>query len=70
MDGATGGTSVVVNNYSGQQVSTNETTDGRGNRRVEVSVGDMVAGEIRRYGSAANMAIRSSFRTTPNLTGR
>ena len=70
MQGGGANVSVVVNNNSGQNVTTNETTDGRGNRRIEVSVGDMIAGEIRRPGSNANMAIRQSFRASPALTGR
>jgi lambda family phage tail tape measure protein len=70
MHGGGSNVSVVVNNHSGQNVATNETTDGRGNRRIEVSIGDMVAGEIRRPGSSANMAIRNSFRAAPALTGR
>lgn len=61
---------VVVNNHSGQQVATTETTDGRGNRRVEVTVGDLVASEIRRPGSSANLAIRQSFGARQTLTGR
>lgn len=65
-----GNVQVIVNNNSGQNVSTNETRDGRGNRRIEVQVGDLVASEISRSGSSANMAIRNSFRATPALTGR
>lgn len=61
---------VVVNNHSGQQVQTNESTDGRGNRRVEVTIGDLVAQEIRRPGSSANLAIRQSFNSRQSLTGR
>lgn len=70
ISGRGGDVQVIVNNHSGQQVNTRETKDGRGNRRIEVSVGEMVATEIRRAGSDANMAIRSAFRATPALTGR
>lgn len=70
MRGGGSNVQVVVNNNSGQQVTTNETSDGRGNRRIEVQVGEMIASEIRRAGSPANMAIRQSFRTNQNLTGR
>lgn len=62
--------SVVINNNSSAQASTNETVDSRGNRRIEVTVGDMVAGEIRRNGSGANQAIRSTFNSSPTLVGR
>lgn len=68
--GGGGNVQVVVNNNSGQQVQTNESTDGRGNRRVEVTIGDLVAQEIRRPGSSANLAIRQSFNSRQTLTGR
>ena len=62
--------SVVINNNSSAQASANETVDSRGNRRIEVTVGDMVAGEIRRNGSGANQAIRNTFNSSPTLVGR
>jgi tape measure domain-containing protein len=62
--------SVVINNNSSSQASTNETVDSRGNRKIEVTIGDMVAGEIRRNGSGANQAIRNTFNARPTLVGR
>lgn len=64
------GTSVVVNNYTGQQTQQKETVDSRGNRRIEVTIGDMVATELQRPGSSANMAIRNSFNARQALVGR
>jgi tape measure domain-containing protein len=62
--------SVVINNNSSAQASANETIDSRGNRKIEVTIGDMVAGEIRRNGSGANSAIRNTFNAKPTLVGR
>lgn len=64
-----GGVSVQIINNTGAQVSTKETTEG-GRRRVEVVVGEAVAGELRRSGSAANRAMRQGFGLAPALIGR
>jgi lambda family phage tail tape measure protein len=61
---------VVVNNYSTAQAETRETVDSRGNRRIEVVVGDMTAGEISRNGSASQKAIRGTFGLQPQLIRR
>jgi lambda family phage tail tape measure protein len=61
---------VVVNNYSNQQATTKETTDSRGNRRIEVIVGDMVAGELNRVGSTTQQAMTASYGTAPLLARR
>lgn len=62
--------SVVINNNSKAEATAKETTDARGNRRIEVTIGDMVASEIRRSGSDAFQAIRGTFATRPRLVGR
>ena len=71
-NGALGGGSVSVNiiNNSNSQASAKETVDSRGNRRIDVTIGDMVAGEISRSGSKANSAIRNTFGASPMLAGR
>jgi tape measure domain-containing protein len=61
---------IVINNNTSAQASTNETVDSRGKRRVEVTIGEMVASEIKRNGSSANNAIKSTFSTAPVLVGR
>jgi hypothetical protein len=61
---------VVVNNYSNQQAKTKETTDSRGNRRIEVIVGDMVAGELNRVGSTTQQAMTASYGTSPLVARR
>jgi len=65
-----GETSVVVNNYGNDKASARETQDSRGNRRIEVTIGELVAAEIRRNGSAPNNAMRQSFGARPALVGR
>ena len=61
---------VVVNNYSTAKAETRETTDSRGNRRIEVVVGDMVAQEVNRTGSATQTALSSTFGSRPALARR
>lgn len=57
--------SVEIHNYSGQPATQREVPDGRGGRRLEVTIGDLVASEIRRPGSATQSALR-----TPQMTRR
>ena len=71
--GVSGGGSnveVVVNNYSTAQATTQETTDSRGNRKIEVTIGDMAAGEISRSGSASQKAVGGTFGLRPQLIRR
>lgn len=65
-----GNVEVVVNNYGSEKAETRETVDSRGNRRIEVVVGDMTAGEVVRGGSSTNRAIRSTFGLQPQLIRR
>ena len=68
--GSGGNVSVQVINNSNAQATTNETTDSRGNRKIEVVIGDMNAGEISRSGSASQKSIRSTFGIQPQLIRR
>ena len=61
---------VVVNNYSNEKATTNETVDSRGNRKIEVIVGDMVADQIGRAGSNAQQAMTMNYGTRPSLVRR
>jgi lambda family phage tail tape measure protein len=61
---------VVVNNYSTAKAETRETTDSRGNRRIEIVVGDMVAQEVSRTGSATQNALSSTYGSRPALARR
>lgn len=53
--------SIAVNNYSGQEVRTEETTDSRGNRQVTMVIGQQAAGAIKQRGNPARQAIQSEF---------
>ena len=71
--GVSGGgqkTEVVINNYSNQPATTQETTDSRGNRKIEVVIGEMTAGEFQRSGSTSQRAMRSTFGLAPQLIRR
>ena len=68
--GSQGNVDVVVNNYSNQQATTKQTVDSKGNRKIEVIVGEMVAGELNRPGSAAQQAMTSSYGTQPLVARR
>jgi phage-related minor tail protein len=68
--GGGGGVEVVVNNYSGEKAEAKETVDSRGNRKIEVIVGDMTAGEIARNGSQSQKAMRGTFGLQPQLIRR
>ena len=70
VEGGGSNVSVVINNHSGAPVSQRETADARGNRRIEVMIGEMVAGEMSRPGSAAHSSVRNSFGYSPRLVGR
>jgi phage-related minor tail protein len=50
----------IINN-AGVKVQTRESRDGRGNRRVEVALGDMWAQEAGRPGSSANRGVASAL---------
>ena len=68
--GGGGNVDVVVNNYGSEKAETRETIDSRGNRKIEVIIGEMTAGEITRSGSASQKAIRGTFGLQPQLIRR
>ena len=68
--GSGGNVSVQVINNSNAQATTNETVDSKGNRKIEVVIGEMNAGEISRSGSASQKSIRSTFGIQPQLIRR
>lgn len=63
-------TSVVVNNYGSEKATTHETTDSKGNRKIEVIIGDVLAHEVTRTGSATQQAMSSTFGNRPALARR
>jgi phage-related minor tail protein len=68
--GGGGHVDVVVNNYGNEKATTKETTDSRGNRRIEVIVGDMVAGELSRPGSSVQQSLSNNFGSRPAVARR
>jgi lambda family phage tail tape measure protein len=63
-------TNVVVNNFSTEKATTSETTDARGNRRIEVTIGDLTAGEISRTGSNSQRSLQNTYGLQPQLIRR
>ena len=65
-----GNTTINVHNYTGKEVNTQESTDARGNRRIEVTVGEMVGAEVSRVGGAPRQSINATYGLKPLLIRR
>ena len=67
-----GGTNVdvVVNNYGSEKAETKETIDSRGNRRIEVIIGEQVASEVSRPNSPMQASLRNTYGMAPTLVRR
>jgi tape measure domain-containing protein len=65
-----GGVSINIINNSNAQATTQESTDGRGNRKIDVVIGEVVAKQIGQIGSGVNNSLRSTFGSAPALVGR
>lgn len=59
----------IINNTS-EKAETKESVDSRGNRSVEVVIGEMVAGEMSKPNSAVQNTMRNTYGTSPMLTRR
>lgn len=70
VDGSGNTTQVVINNYTDANAESKETTDSRGNRRIEITLGDMTAGQVTQNGSATQRAISGTFGIRPALVRR
>ena len=68
--GGSGKVDIVINNMTGQPVEQTQTVDSRGNRRVEVTIGEINAGELARSGSASQRALTGTFGLQPQLVRR
>ena len=68
--GGGGTTAVVVNNYGTAPATTKETVDSKGNRKIEVVIGDIVAGELSRAGSPTQQAMGTNFGARPTVLRR
>ena len=69
-EGSSSSVQVVINNNSNATATANETVDSKGNRRIEVMIGEATAGEINRSGSSPQRSIRSTFGLQPALIRR
>ena len=68
--GGGGNVDVVVNNYGSEKAQTKESTDARGNRKIEVIIGEMTAAEMNRPNSPVQSSMRNTFGLAPSLTRR
>lgn len=62
---ANSGSSVVINNYSGGQVQTEERTDDQGRRQTVVTIGEMTAGAVSQRGNPLRRSLQSEFGLRP-----
>jgi len=65
-----GNVEIVVNNYTSQKAETKETVDARGNRRVEVVIGDIVADQMTSNNSSVQQAMLAGFGAKPRMVRR
>jgi phage-related minor tail protein len=65
-----GSVEIVVNNYTSQQAETKETTDSRGNRRIEVTIGDIVADQMTTNNSSIQQAMLVGYGAKPRMIRR
>jgi len=63
-------TEVVINNYSGERAESKETVDSRGNRKIEVVIGEAAALDLSTAGSSSQKSLRSTFGLAPQLIRR
>jgi hypothetical protein len=61
---------IVVNNYSNEKATAQETVDQQGNRKIEVIVGDMVADQLSKTGSSAQQSLSVNYGSRPRLVRR
>jgi len=71
-EGGNSGSSVniVINNNTSAEVQTNETTDGRGNRSIDITIGDMVARQIASKNSTLQQTMGAVYGNKPALARR
>jgi len=65
-----GSTQINIINNSGVEATAKETIDSRGNRKVDVMIGDVAATEVQRSGSSSQKAMKSTYGIQPNLIRR
>lgn len=67
---AGGNTEVVVNNYGSEKAQVKETQDSRGNKKVEVLIGEASAAQLTRPGSAQQRSMSETYGLKPALIRR
>jgi lambda family phage tail tape measure protein len=70
INGGGGNVDVVVNNYGNDKATTTETKDSKGNRKIEVIIGDMVADQLSTTGSSSQKALNLNYGNRPALVRR
>jgi hypothetical protein len=70
--GETGGgnVEVTVHNYGTEKAETRESTDSRGNRKIEVLIGEATSGDLNRSGSSTQKALGGTYGLRPQLIRR
>ncbi|MHB8109756.1 MAG: tape measure protein [Syntrophorhabdaceae bacterium] len=68
--GATPNVNVIINNTNGSEVTQKATPNGNGGVDLEVMIGNAVASQMNKRGSAPNRAMRQGFGSRPTLTSR
>jgi lambda family phage tail tape measure protein len=63
-------TQVTIINNTGQQVQQQETQDSKGNRKLEIVVGETAAGQVKTNGSQMQNSMRSTYGLQPALIRR
>lgn len=61
---------VVINNTTGEPVSTQRSRDGNGNTNIEVLVGNVAAKRLATPGTELNRAVRATSGARPSVIGR
>jgi hypothetical protein len=61
---------VVINNYSSEKASSKEVVDSRGNKSIEVTIGDAVSAQLTKTGSNMQRSMSSTYGMRPQLIRR
>jgi len=71
-DGGNAGShvNIVINNNTSAEVQTNEATDGRGNRSIEITIGDIVARQVASKNSTLQQTMGAVYGNRPALARR
>lgn len=68
--GGGGNVDVTVHNYGSEKAKTVESTDARGNRKIEIVIGEAAATDLTTNGSASQKAMGGTYGMRPQLIRR